>query len=653
MKCRSAIGPFVFTTSLAVAVLAATACGDDPTVAPATDGGSTSSGSTSSGSTSSGSTSSGSVDSGVATFTVSASVVGLKGAGLVLKDNKSGAELPVPANGGAAQKATFTVKLPAGTAFEVVVKTQPKTPTQVCTVTGGTGSVVSGNVESITVNCTTKYTVGGTVTGLEGKDLILQNNNGGDLTVNANGTFAFSTPQDDASAYAVTVKQNPTDKWQTCTVTDGSGTIAAADVSKVAINCATNKYKVGVKVAGLLGTGLVFQNNAADDLAVAADGTTYFGTTVASGDAYAITVKTPPAAPPQTCTVTTPNGKVAGADLVRDVACETNKYKVGGTLKNMTGKGIVLQNSLADDLTLDANGAFNFATSVKFGDAYSVTVKTQPNTPSQTCYVYAGTGNVGAGAVDTVIVDCAVPTSCKALKTAAPASASGVYTLNPPGAGGLISAYCDMATDGGGWTLIANRLTNSDDTGQPDLAQNLGVFSDARNTNWQFDVTRFYAAATDIAFASKHNNACAGCTLGGYDSAIKAPRTAGAATKTCTAHVAANATKLVGTGAGGVITAYWCDGALGWGNCGNNVCHYGLHGQNSLSDGQWSQNTNQEMHFPSAYSQYRSYGAGNPANGQKYCRSCSGALGNIVNNSSTCCRDNSQDDRSTWTIWVR
>jgi Fibrinogen beta and gamma chains, C-terminal globular domain len=50
--------------------------------------------------------------------------------------------------------------------------------------------------------------------------------------------------------------------------------------------------------------------------------------------------------------------------------------------------------------------------------------------------------------------------SCKDIITYFPLAASGVYSIDPDGAGALpsISCYCDMETDNGGWTLVLNYL---------------------------------------------------------------------------------------------------------------------------------------------------------------------------------------------------
>jgi hypothetical protein len=167
--------------------------------------------------------------------TVSGSVTGLTGS-LVLQDN-GGDNLSVAAIGAF----TFATSITNGNTYNVSVLTQPAG--QTCSVSAGAGTISGNSVSNVVVVCSTNtYNVGGTVSGLAGS-MVLQDNNGDNLTVAANGTFTFATQVANGSPYSVTVLTQPT--GQTCNITSGGGTVTA-NVTSVAVNCSASSLALFV-----------------------------------------------------------------------------------------------------------------------------------------------------------------------------------------------------------------------------------------------------------------------------------------------------------------------------------------------------------------------------------------------------------------------
>src|SRR6266542_2451448 len=137
---------------------------------------------------------------------------------------------------------------------------------------GGTedpGDEASGNLDEAANAASrkggTRFTDGGTLSGLSGDAVTLQDNGSYDtLTLGANGPFTFAKPLKNRSTYAVTVLTQPS--GQTCTVANGTGTIAGS-VTNVAVSCSPNPspvtyYTVGgtISFTGVSGTVTLLDN---------------------------------------------------------------------------------------------------------------------------------------------------------------------------------------------------------------------------------------------------------------------------------------------------------------------------------------------------------------------------------------------------------
>jgi len=170
---------------------------------------------------------------------------------------------------------------------------------------------MGANVTNLVLTCTTNnYALGGTVSGLAGAGLTLLENGGDPLRVTANGAFSFNSAVASGTQYSITVAQQPTSPSQTCTLTNATGAVASGAITNVSVACTTNTYSVGGTVSGITGTGLQLQINGGESLAVTSNGAFSFVGPVASGQGYAVTVKTQPSSPAQTCVLNNASGTV-------------------------------------------------------------------------------------------------------------------------------------------------------------------------------------------------------------------------------------------------------------------------------------------------------------------------------------------------------
>jgi Galactose oxidase, central domain/Kelch motif len=348
-------------------------------------------------------------------FTIGGTVTGLTGTGLVLKDN-GGDNLTITKSG----PFVFPTAVSSGGAYAVTVATQPTNPPQSCSVSGGSGNATA-NVTNVAITCTTaasNATIGVTVSGLSGSGLVLQDNGGDSITVTANGSYTFKSTVN--GAYDVTVLSQPTAPTQLCTVTKGSG-IATANVTGIPVSC-VNSFTVGGNINGLVGTGLVLQNNNTDNFTATGNGAFNFKTQVATGAAYSVTVLTQPTTPPQTCVVATGTGSGTATANVTSVVinCKAVTFSVGGNVVGLAGRtptppsqinlplndnSFEIQNNLGNTLNIAQNGPFLFATPEALNDQYQVSVFHSASSQVNGCTLWNYKGVVTAN-VSSIVVDC-------------------------------------------------------------------------------------------------------------------------------------------------------------------------------------------------------------------------------------------------------
>ena len=170
------------------------------------------------------------------------------------------------------------------------------------------------------------FTVVGGMSGLTGTVVLGMSVSGGPLntlSVAANGSFNFSQSLSSGQSYAVTVQTQPV--TLSCTVTNGSGVVADANVTNVSVVCVPATFSVGGSVSGLTGTlvlAITAGGATGTPLTLATNGSFTFAQLIATGLPYAVSVQTQPAG--QGCSVLGGSGVIGTANVTSvSVTCAT------------------------------------------------------------------------------------------------------------------------------------------------------------------------------------------------------------------------------------------------------------------------------------------------------------------------------------------
>jgi alpha-tubulin suppressor-like RCC1 family protein len=348
-----------------------------------------------------------------ATHAVGGTVSGLTHPRVTLAKSFKGAppeHLSISADG------AFTFPTPGqeGSSYAVTVATQPTSPVQACTVTGGTG-VVEGPVTGISVTCVAAPPAGlayaatpATYTKGVAVPASAPASTGGAIASYAVSPALPAGLSLDPATGVLSGKPAALAPPSTHVVTaqNAAGTVTASislsvvDVPPENLRYATHPadYRLGKAIApnAPTSTGGAVVSYAVEPplpAGLVLDATT------------GIVAGTPSEAMPAATYVVTATN--SGGSATASLGITVQGYAIGGTVTGLQGSGLVLLARGQPDLAIAAGArTFTFANRVAGDSAYTVALLYQPSNPAQVCALTGATGRVGSSDVTSVAIGC-------------------------------------------------------------------------------------------------------------------------------------------------------------------------------------------------------------------------------------------------------
>ncbi len=225
--------------------------------------------------------------------------------------------------------------------------------------------------------------IGGKVSGLHGKGLVLTDNGGDALPVSSNATFVFPTQVEAGSSYRVGVKTQPSSPSQLCQVAQSGGTAGTSDVTTVSVTC-KDSFALGGMANGMAYVGSVkLSDGASDDITLTKDGPFEFPA-LAAGTAYSVSVA---GSAGTKCTVGNGSGVVTNSDITNvTFTCPPGVYYKGEiTVSGLTGSGLAFSVEGGGTLAVSQDGTYPFPPGADGTAMFFVT--SLPSNPKQLCTI--------------------------------------------------------------------------------------------------------------------------------------------------------------------------------------------------------------------------------------------------------------------------